>query len=76
MKKISRFEPMAFDARSRGTIHSVTVEFKKLEAIVEAVIVDPKAKAFALSNLEAAFMCIGRAVKNDQIARTKGEENE
>ena len=65
-----------FDYVRYGTIATVDQQYFKdlvtrLESSIEKDLVSPQAKALALTKLEECYMWIGKAIRDDQIARDK-----
>lgn len=65
---MSRFDYVAYDPAATAA----QAEFKKQFQVVEALgdgISSPRWKEAFLMKLEEAYMCVGKGIRDDQIAR-------
>jgi hypothetical protein len=67
--KSSRFDYVKYDADAVRVQEACKDICSNLEGVVERELKSPRAKALALTKLEEVYMWIGKAVRDDQIAR-------
>lgn len=69
-----RFDYVKYD--EQANIHQAAFkdEVTSLEQYIEGNLKDPRYKALALTKLEETYMYIGKAIRNDQIARNNKTE--
>lgn len=65
----NRFDYVKYDGIAQTTQESCKDLFGQLEKYVEASLVNGRAKALVLTKLEEAYMWIGKAIRDEQIAR-------
>lgn len=65
----NRFDYVAYDEQAKRTQLNLKGEFQALEGHIGVAIQSPRAKALVLTKLEEAYMWIGKAIRDDQIAR-------
>lgn len=65
---MSRFDYVKYDATGEGLQAVAKVEAQRLETVIEQL-PNGRAKALALTKLEECYMWIGKAIRDDQIAR-------
>ena len=72
---MSRFDYVKYD----GVATAYQSEFKNkcesMESDIEKMLQSPRAKALALTKLEEVYMWIGKAIRDDQIARGASGED-
>lgn len=72
---MNRFDYVKYDESAISNQETFKQQFKTLESLVETNLLSPRAKALALTKLEEAYMWVGKAIRDDQIARDRdGEE--
>lgn len=71
---MSRFDYVKYDENSVVLQEKFKRDFEELEAEVEEYLEPGRAKAFVLTKLEEAYMWIGKAIRDDQIARNGSAE--
>lgn len=69
---MNRFDYVKYDDEATTQQANFKGEFQALEGHVGAVLKSPRAKALVLTKLEEAYMWIGKAIRDDQIARNGG----
>lgn len=71
----NRFDYVAYDLEAQAASNSFKKSFMELDDQVEAVFATPRSagvaryKAMLITKLEEAYMMVGKAVRDDQIAR-------
>jgi len=67
----SRFDYVRYDAEASAAQAEFKTAFESVETLIESRlrISGERAKALALTNLEQAYMWIGKAIRDGQIAR-------
>lgn len=71
---MSRFDYIAYDRFAQETQEQFKSLVLQLEALINATIVSPRAKALAITKLEEVYMWIGKAIRDDQIMRNSAQE--
>lgn len=66
---MSRFDYIKYDDVAVGDQNEAKKSCQRLEADIEVMITSPQAKSLALTKLEECYMWIGKAIRDDQIAR-------
>jgi len=66
---MSRFDYTKFDDRSADKQQAFKGMAAVLEMGIDTVLTSPRAKGKALDALEECYMWIGKAIRDDQIAR-------
>ncbi|CAB4149731.1 hypothetical protein UFOVP558_24 [uncultured Caudovirales phage] len=67
---MSRFDYVKFDEMSVRDQAEAKKACEELERVIEMILPHPgRAKSLALTKLEEVYMWIGKAVRDDQIAR-------
>lgn len=64
-----RFDYVAYDDRSQEIQAGLKELFKDVEEVLELAIKSPRAKALVMTKLEETYMWVGKAIRDDQIAR-------
>lgn len=72
---VKRFDYIRYDDCSQKVQEEFKAKCIKLELMIETLIESPRAKALALTKLEEFYMWIGKAVRDDQIARGGSSED-
>lgn len=73
---MSRFDYVKYDERANNDQAKFKEKCQELETLIETNIVSPRAKALAITHLETVYMWIGKAIRDDQIARNGSAELE
>lgn len=71
---MSRFDYVSFDERSQRNLQHFKECVEELEDEIETTLKAPRYKAIALTKLEEVFMFIGKAIRDDQLERSKEDE--
>lgn len=77
---MNRFDYVAYDEQANALAGEFKGAFVDLEAKIESHFASPKSagvaryKAMLLSKLEEAYMFVGKAIRDDQIARNGSAE--
>lgn len=66
---MSRFDYVQYDTQANVVQANFKTAFSIMEKQVNELLTSPRAKALVLSKLEEAYMWIGKAIRDDQIAR-------
>jgi len=66
---MSRFDYVKYDDKAIDQQGWFKQEFEELESGVNQFLQSPRAKALVLTKLEEAYMWVGKAIRDDQIAR-------
>lgn len=66
---MSRFDYVRYDEFATDQQISSKLRMDDMEAFIETRLKSPRAKAIALTKLEECYMWIGKAIRDDQIAR-------
>lgn len=67
--KPNRFDYVAYDQTAADAQARYKKGFQDLEDSIEHGLVNGRAKALVLTKMEEAYMWIGKAIRDDQIAR-------
>lgn len=65
---MSRFDYVKYDEEANAQQAELKQKSQELEALIENLH-SPRSKALALTKLEETYMWIGKAIRDDQIAR-------
>lgn len=65
----SRFDYVKYDQEATRDQAAFKVQFEALSTCVEQCLRSPRAKALVLTKLEEAYAWVGKAIRDDQIAR-------
>lgn len=68
---MSRFDFVQYDAKAKDDQTSVKLQCDHLEKLINERVESPRAKALALIKLEECYMWVGKAIRDDQIERSK-----
>lgn len=66
---MSRFDYVKYDASSTETQELAKVMVENLESLVDRRLKAGRTKALVMTKLEECYMWIGKAIRDDQIAR-------
>lgn len=66
---MSRFDYVKYDERAVGEQAAFKAQFEHLEGMVSVNLISPRAKALVMTKLEEAYLWVGKAIRDDQIAR-------
>lgn len=66
---MSRFDYVKYDEQAIADQAQAKKQFEDLEHFCSYALKSPRAKALVLTKLEEAYMWIGKAIRDDQIAR-------
>lgn len=66
---MSRFDYVKYDEYAEEYQKEAKRQVENLEEFLDETIKSPRAKALALTKLEECYMWIGKAIRDDQIAR-------
>lgn len=69
MSKPNRFDYVKYDEKAQKDQELFKQKFMGIEAHVEQTLISPRAKALVLTKLEEAYMFVGKAIRDDQLAR-------
>ncbi|HET6445346.1 MAG TPA: hypothetical protein VFI27_12285 [candidate division Zixibacteria bacterium] len=72
---MSRFDYVKYDEIASGVQGSAKIKAQSLETCIN-LLMSEEAKTKALQHLEECYMWIGKAIRDDQIARTGKTELE
>ena len=64
-----RFDYVKYDEKALEYQDIFKHQFVLLDGMIEQNLISPRAKALVLTKLEEAFMWVGKAIRDDQIAR-------
>lgn len=70
---MSRFDYVSYDSIAASEQSRAKEMVTSLETLIETLH-SPRARAFALTKLEECYMWIGKAIRDDQIARNGSAE--
>lgn len=70
---MSRFDYVKYDAIAESEQTLAKENVTELEMLIDSL-KSPRAKALALTKLEECYMWIGKAIRDDQIARNGSAE--
>lgn len=65
-----RFDYLPWDEVSAETHGKLRVAFEAAESLIDALAAG-RAKALALTALEESYMWVGKAIRDDQVTRSK-----
>ena len=65
----NRFDYIQYDEQATAEQERFKAAFKNIEEMVDLYLISPRAKALVHTNLEQAYMWVGKAIRDDQIAR-------
>jgi hypothetical protein len=66
---MNRFDYVKYDEHAQIIQNGFKVMFMELEKKVDTLLTSSRAKALALTSLEETYMWIGKAIRDDQLAR-------
>ncbi len=66
---MSRFDYVKYDQDAQDAQAELKMAFEEVEKKVECLIKSGRAKSLVLTKLEEAYMWVGKAIRDDQIAR-------
>lgn len=66
---MSRFDYVKYDEQSTAAQEAFKVKFDEIEKLADEVLQNSREKASLMTYLEIAYMWIGKAIRNEQIAR-------
>jgi hypothetical protein len=72
--QMNRFDYVKYDETAMNIQDAFKRRVIDMEEGIEILLVSPRAKALALTKLEEVYMWIGKAIRDDQIMRTKDFE--
>ncbi len=64
-----RFDYVKYDDQATDTQSNFKMAFVALESMVEGLLTKGRAQALVLTKLEEAYMWVGKAIRDEQIAR-------
>ena len=73
-KTPGRFDYVKYDQQAIEAQEYFKVEVTNIEGNINRNLHSPRAKALALTKLEECYMWIGKAIRDDQLARNKTTE--
>jgi hypothetical protein len=65
----SRFDYVAYDSHASELQAAFKGNLQSIEGFIEVSLKSPRAKALAITKLEECYMWIGKAIRDDQLAR-------
>lgn len=71
---MSRFDYVKYDGHADVAQAAFKNAVGSMEGLIEYNLKSPRAKALALTKLEECYMWIGKAIRDDQIARNGSAE--
>ena len=71
---MGRFDYVKYDGIATETQNSVKELSIKLEEYIDRALVAGRAKSLALTKLEEVYMWVGKAIRDEQIARNGSVE--
>lgn len=66
---MSRFDYVKYDEQADEVQKTFKIRVSQLEECIDGILKSPRAKALALTKLEEVYMWVGKAIRDDQIAR-------
>lgn len=66
---MGRFDYVKYDDKAQEIQMAFKTQFERLEAQANQDLKDSRWKSLLMTKLEEAYMCVGKAVRDDQIAR-------
>jgi len=66
---MSRFDYVKYDELATDSQAFLKNRFTDLEMLIDVKTHSPRAKALAMTKLEECYMWVGKAIRDDQIAR-------
>lgn len=73
---MSRFNYVKYDEQSIQAQNELKTQFENLEAAVNCLLPDGRAKSLVLTNLEEAYMWCGKGIRDAQIKRNGSAEEQ
>lgn len=70
-----RFNYVRYDSDSIAKQESLKVQFEQIATAVETDLQNGRARSLALTALEEAYMWVGKAIRDEQIARNSQIEH-
>jgi len=70
-----RFDYVRYDESAKADQEMFKLTCESLEYSINSILKSPRAKARALTKLEETYMWIGKAIRDDQIARGGSAEH-
>lgn len=71
---MSRFDYVKYDEQAQEQQKDFKFVVENFSTMIDGFIKSPRAKALALTKLEECYMWIGKAIRDDQIARNGAAE--
>jgi hypothetical protein len=71
-----RFDYVKYDEKATADHAGLKEAFLKMERLVETSLEPGRAKALILTKLEEAFMWVGKAIRDEQVAKRGAELQE
>lgn len=71
-----RFDYVKYDNQAIRDQEAFKTYVQALEEMIEKKLLSPRARSLALTKLEEVYMWIGKAIRDDQIARNCSELQE
>lgn len=71
---MSRFDYVKYDEKAIDQQNTIKTVTEALEMSINDLLISPRAKALALTKLEECYMWVGKAIRDDQIARNGSAE--
>jgi hypothetical protein len=69
---MNRFDYVKYDELAQRDQDVFKTRFVELAEVVEVALMDGRAKSLVLTKLEEAYMWVGKAIRDRQIARSGG----
>lgn len=66
---MNRFDYVKYDEKAVSDQAKLKEAFQNMEAVVDATIESPRAKALVHTKLEEAYMWVGKGIRDDQFKR-------
>lgn len=70
---MNRFDYVRYDAAAHAASDEMKQAFIAVETAVEAKLAAGRAKALVMTKLEEAFMWVGKAIRDEQVAKRGAE---
>lgn len=70
---MNRFDYVKYDEQAMSAQLAFKDQFMALEEAVNIKLNSPRAKALVMTKLEEAYMWVGKAIRDDQLARNELE---
>lgn len=66
---MNRFDFLKFDETAEANHAQIKAAFQDLEKVLSSKLAGSRAQSLIMTHLEEAFMWVGKAIRDDQLAR-------